>query len=245
MLEGVSAVAPGLLWLHSSRVLIAADVHLAYEDVIGGALPLWSTPEIAATLTIAARRLQAREIVLLGDVIHGSRMNEGAARAVRAALDELRNIAQLTLVAGNHEGRTRGSAVLGETVEFAERDGWLLLHGDRAECAGSLDPKRCIIGHLHPSLPLDGPASAPAFLISRALVVLPALTPYSGGLNVFSGACAHALRGFGVSRNDVEVVAVAGDALYPFGALTSLAGMLEASSPPRERHRRKWLRPDP
>jgi metallophosphoesterase superfamily enzyme len=215
---GVSALAPGLLWLHSCRAIIAADVHFAYEDVIGGALPAWSTPEITATLLIAAQRMQAREIVLLGDIIHGSRMSEGAARAVREALDALRAVAQLTLVAGNHEGRTRGEAILGETVEFAHRDGWMLLHGDRAAHFG-----KCIIGHLHPSLPLAASESAPAFLASSSLIVVPAMTPYSAGLNVLSRACMEALRPFGVaSRSQLQVVAAAGEMLYPFGALSQL-----------------------
>ncbi len=227
LLPGASALAPGVLWLHASRAILAADVHLGYEDVIGGALPTWSTPEIIGTLLVAARRMQAREIVLLGDVIHGSRMSEGAARAVREGLDSLRAVAQLTLVAGNHEGRTRGAAVLGETVEFAERDGWLLLHGDKPSLA------RSIIGHLHPSLALGGGTGAPAFLASNRIIVLPALTPYSGGLDVLSDACLQALRPFGIeTRRDLHVVAAAGELLYPFGSLSEL------------RKVRKWLRPD-
>ncbi|HET9097946.1 MAG TPA: hypothetical protein VFN37_14885, partial [Candidatus Baltobacteraceae bacterium] len=98
---GVSAVAPGVLWMHASRAIVAADVHLGYEDVIGGALPIWSTGELTGTLRIAAQRMQAREIILLGDVIHASRMSDGAARAVRTALHALRSIAELTLIAGN------------------------------------------------------------------------------------------------------------------------------------------------
>ena len=45
-------------------------------------------------------------------------------RQVQSGLDELRAIATVTLVAGNHEGRSRGADVLGETVEYAERAGW-------------------------------------------------------------------------------------------------------------------------
>lgn len=215
---GISALAPGVLWLHESRAILAADVHLAYEDVIGGALPVWSTPETIGMLAAAAKRMHAREIVLLGDVIHGSRMSEGAARQVQRGLDALRMVARLTLIAGNHEGRSRGAAVLGETVESAERDGWLLLHGDRPNPF-----ERCIIGHLHPSLRLGGGASAPAFLAAKRLIVLPAVTPYSSGLDVLSDACSQALQPWGIaSRGDLQVIAAAGDLLYPFGTLSRL-----------------------
>jgi metallophosphoesterase superfamily enzyme len=239
LVPGVSALAPGLLWLHGAKVLVAADVHFAYEDVIGAALPAWSIAESVSTLLIAAQRMQAREIVLLGDVIHGARMSEGAASAVREALDTLRGTAQLTLVAGNHEGRTRGAAVLGDTVELAARDGWLLLHGDKPLCHPELVEGRCIIGHLHPSLPLGGGVSAPAFLASHDLIVVPALTPYSAGLSVLSDACLRALQTFGVeSRRELDVVVAERELLYPFGTLSRLRGVLTAPRAARKGVRR-------
>jgi metallophosphoesterase superfamily enzyme len=249
--DGVLALPGGFALLTASRALICADAHLGYEDVMGGgaALPLWSTTEIVASIALAARRHAAREIVFLGDAIHGAGLSEGAARAVTAALDVLRAQAPVTVVAGNHEGRTRGVAVLGATVEWCERDGWTLLHGDRPHhAAGSWRAveARSMIGHLHPSLHLGGEASAQAFLGSRTLVVVPALTPYSAGLDVTSDACAEALAPWGVERRDLQVVAATAERVFPFGALSALRGALHA--PAREgdhqlRHRR-YLRPD-
>ena len=246
---GMSAVAPGLLWLHESRALVAADVHLAYEDVIGGALPTWSTTELVATLLLAVRAMDAREVVLLGDIIHGSMMSEGAARAVRNGLDTLREAAQLTLVAGNHEGRTRGAAVLGDTVEFAARDGWLMLHGDRPAAAAQLAAYRGIVlGHLHPSVALGGGATAPAFLYGDRIIVVPAMTPYSPGLNVLGDACMNALGAFNVApRRELCVTAVTGELLYPFGSLAQLRRVLAKPAPKGARparFRRKFLNPD-
>ena len=221
--DGVDAVAPGLAFIRASRSLIAADIHLGYEDVIGAALPTWSTREIVDTLIAGARETNAREIVLLGDVIHGSRMSEGAARQIRAGLDAMREFAQVTIVAGNHEGRSRGAAVLGETVEHAERDGWVLLHGDKPPSAALLGAGRFAIGHLHPSLALDRGTKAPAFLAGRSAIVVPALTPYSGGLDVRSDACLAALAPFNVtSRSELHVVVVTEERCYPFGSLSEL-----------------------
>ena len=225
---GASAAAPGVLWLHASRAVVAADVHFAYEDVVGAALPLWSTVEIVEALLRSVRDLGAEEIVLLGDVIHGSRMSQGAAATVQKALRRLRNAARLTIVAGNHEGRSRGAAVLGETVEFVSRDGWTLLHGDKAPSGALLSlGSRWIVGHLHPSLALGGRAKIPAFLAGHSLIVVPALTPYSGGLDVQSDACLNALRGFNIAtRAALEVVAVTREQCYPFGSLAALGGVL-------------------
>lgn len=229
--NGVSALSTGLLWLHDSKALVAADVHFAYEDVIGGALPVWSTGETLRTLLESIAAMNAREVVLLGDVIHGSRMSEGAARTVRDALDALRAAATLTIVAGNHEGKTRGAAILGETVEDAQRDGWLLLHGDKPPSLSEFAAARgAIIGHLHPSLRLGRSTSAPAFLAADRVIVVPALTPYSSGLDVRSDACLQALRPFNVAkRRELRVFVAAGGLCYPFGTLSMLRSALSST----------------
>ncbi len=228
--DGVSALAAGFALLERSRVLLVADAHFGYEDVMGGgaALPLWSTAEMAASIAIAAQRSAAREIVFLGDVIHGSNLSDGAIDAVGGALAALRNIARLTFVAGNHEGRSRGMAILGPTVESAERDGWLLVHGDKRVPLGT----RAIIGHLHPSLHLGARTSAPAFLGSERVVVVPALTPYSLGLDVLSDACIAALARWDVRRSDLHVVAATSERVFPFGALSALCGALRRPTTP-------------
>jgi metallophosphoesterase superfamily enzyme len=240
--RGVEAVAPGLAWLPGSRTLIAADAHLAYEDVVGGALPLWSTAEIVATLGIVARAVGAREIIFLGDIVHGSQMSDGAMRTVREGLDLIRTVAEVTLVAGNHEGRSRAFRVLGATVEECERDGWLLVHGDRPAALG----RPAIIGHLHPSLHLGGGASVPAFVASDALVIVPALTPYSPGLDLLSTDFAKAIGLWSVRRSDAHVVAATLDRVFPFGSLAKLRETLRSAQPaqqrPPSRFRKRHLR---
>ena len=237
------AVAPGLAYLPKSRVLIAADAHLGYEDVVGGALPLWSTTEIVTTLGLVAARVGAREIVFLGDVVHGARMSEGANRMVGAGLALLRERVRVTLVAGNHEGRTRAFAVLGETVEACERDGWLLVHGDGPAALG----RPAVIGHLHPSLHLGGGASVPAFVACDALVVVPALTPYSPGLDLCSDDFARAIGMWAVGRCDVHVVAASSERVFPFGGLVALRRELRApvvATRRPARFRKRFIRPD-
>jgi metallophosphoesterase superfamily enzyme len=216
--RGVTALPGGFALLDASRALVCADAHFGYEDVVGAALPLWSTAELTAAIAATARSHGVREIVFLGDLVHGSSMSDGAVRAVQAALEQLRAVAPLTLIAGNHEGRGRGRAILGETVESCERDGWLLLHGDKPPRAGT----PAIIGHVHPSVHLGGGNAIPAFLAARDAVVVPALTPYSTGLDVFSDACILALAPYGVTRADVHVVAATADRVFPFGTLSRL-----------------------
>lgn len=198
--------------LEASRALVVADAHLGYEDVIGGALPLWSTQECATILLTAAEEYGAREIIFLGDIVHSSRMSAGAARVVSTMLDRLRERCTVTMVVGNHEGRSRGEAILGEVEDAVERDGWVLVHGDEPVLV-----PRVIVGHLHPSVPLGGRETLPAFLATHRTVVVPAFTPYSPGLSVFSKDCTEALRAFG-DAGDPMVVGSTPERVYPFGS---------------------------
>jgi metallophosphoesterase superfamily enzyme len=225
--SGVLGVWPGLGWLPESRTLVVADAHFGYEDVIGAALPLWSTAEQLAKLRAAVRARAARELVFLGDAVHGPNMSAGAAQVVREALAELRELVRVTLVAGNHEGRSRAFSVLGETERVLERDGWLLVHGDGPPALG----RRALIGHYHPSLRLGRRATAPAFVASEKLIVLPALTPYSPGLDLCSEDFATALGRWDVRCADAQAVVVGERLLYPFGSLAALRALARDGGP--------------
>jgi metallophosphoesterase superfamily enzyme len=240
--SGMHALPHGILWCAPTRSLIVADAHLGYEDVIGGAFPLWSTAECVATLGIAVALHGALEIVFLGDAIHSSSMSEGAARDVARALDALRAGATVIAIAGNHEGKSRGIDILGETVETLERNGWLLTHGDVAKPS-----YRCVVGHLHPSLRLGGGATVPAFLSGERLIVVPALTPYSSGLDVLSSACSSAVNALGGTADHCEVVAADAQRVYPFGRLSDLRAALRSGAPStrRLRYRAGRLQSDP
>lgn len=218
---GAIALPRSLLLLERTRSLVVADAHLGYEDVIGGALPLWSTREGADALLAACEREDAREIIFLGDVIHSSRMSRGAASVVRGALAKLRERCTVTIVVGNHEGHSRGEAILGEVEDAVERDGWVLVHGDEPVLV-----PRAIIGHVHPSIALGGHTSVPAFLATTRTIVVPAFTPYSPGLSVLSKDCADALRAFG-DEHDPVVVGSAVDRVFPFGSRAGLRKALE------------------
>ncbi len=60
--------------------------------------------------------------------------------------------------------------------------------------------------------------------------MLPALTPYSPGLDVMSEACIGALRAWNVTRRDLHVVAATSERVFPFGTLSALRGALHASA---------------
>ena len=217
--DGATALAGGLLLLESTASIVVADLHLGYEEAIGGALPLWSLDESLQRIATAIDANRVRELILLGDVLHHSRLSDAAGDRVVAAMRHLRSICSLIVVAGNHEGPTRGSALLGDSVEEIERAGMLLHHGDHPRIGGF----RHIIGHLHPSVALGGERSVPAFLSARELIVVPAATPYSRGLNILTRDCRDAIGAYGARPSSTQVIAATAEHCYPFGSIGELA----------------------
>jgi metallophosphoesterase superfamily enzyme len=97
---------------------------------------------------------------------------------------------------------------------------------------------------LHPSVRSDG-TTAPVFLAGERIIVVPALTPYSEGLDVCGDDCFEALQAFGVtSRGELQVVATTEELVYPLGSVSGLRQELRRPSQPQHHYRRKFLRPD-
>jgi len=240
LVPGVRAMAPGLAFIEATGTLVTADTHFGYEEAIGSALPAWSTSDMLAALLSAVRRTTARELVILGDIVHSPRMSDGMAARIRDAIAQLRSACALRLVAGNHEGRGRARDILGETEDVVQCDGWTLVHGDVVPNA-----QRTLIGHIHPSLPLGGGKSAPAFLAASRLIVVPALTPYSPGLSAISAECFRAISSFGVkSFRDVHLTACTPERLYAFGSVARFRNVLSEGNGRGSAYRRPVLRPD-
>jgi len=75
---------------------------------------------------------------------------------------------------------------------------------------------------------------------------VPALTPYSSGLDVLSDDCIAALAPWNVVRRDLHVVAATNERVFPFGTLSALRSALRAPvrKPIGNRRFRRTLRPD-
>lgn len=131
----------------------------------------------------------------------------------------------------------------GETVEFAQRDGWLFVHGDRASCV-SIDSNGTIIGHLHPVRAqrwcLGAGVSCECEADRRAGV-----DALLGAPGRVSDGCFEALQLFGVtSRRDLQVIAATANLVYPLGSLSALRQELVRPAPPTRRYHRNFLRSD-
>jgi DNA ligase-associated metallophosphoesterase len=169
-----------LHWPARSRVLIA-DLHLGKADVFrraGIGLPSGGTEHDLQRLGRLLGDTQARELWILGDVLHGPapqaawREHWNQWRSQRA---EVRMVA----LAGNHD-RALFQAGLdielaGESVEDAP---FALRHDPRAH------PRLHVIcGHVHPLAELPGLRRRwPAFWLRENITLLPAFSHFTAGV---------------------------------------------------------------
>lgn len=184
-------ISPGLsidsrraLWFARERRLVIADLHWGYATAHrarGNLLPLWGDAEIAARLDALIADYAPAEMLWLGDIVHAA---EGAS-AAEAYL--ARAPVPITLVGGNHD--RRWARPLAREVRSG---GYVFHHGDRLSpgTAGTPLPAEAavqVVGHFHPAVTwYDGAGThlkLPALVVRPDLVVLPAFSPWAGGVD--------------------------------------------------------------
>ncbi|HZH44325.1 MAG TPA: ligase-associated DNA damage response endonuclease PdeM [Lysobacter sp.] len=168
-----------LFWPRRARLLIA-DLHLGKTDAFrraGIGLPRGGTAHDLARLTALVEATGARELWILGDVLHGAVRGEDWQQSWhdwRARHPQL----ALAALAGNHDralaGAGLGLALLGEAVDdppFAFRH------------EPTPHPRLHVVcGHVHPVLALPGSTRRwPVFWLRAGMIVLPAFAAFTGG----------------------------------------------------------------
>jgi DNA ligase-associated metallophosphoesterase len=165
-------------WPRLQRLLIA-DLHLGKGDVFrraGIAVPRGGTSHDLARLDALLARTGARELFVLGDLLHGP-VPEAAWRESwrdwRARHPQLR----VAVLAGNHDRRLVDAALAVEALpERVDALPFELAHLPPA------DPGRrpTICGHVHPVVRLEG-VRWPCFWWRARTLVLPAFSAFTGG----------------------------------------------------------------
>ena len=180
--------ARAMYWPARGRLIIA-DLHLGKSHVFrrsGIAVPSGATQDDLHRLADLVASTGARELWIVGDVLHGPASQAGWRQAwvhwrqQHAGLD-------VAALAGNHD-RALARASLGITqLGYVQHDGpFLFRHLPEA------DPQGChvIAGHVHPKVRVPGvPRSWPAFWLRQGMTVLPAFSGFTGGhlLDVAAG----------------------------------------------------------
>ncbi|WP_438859044.1 ligase-associated DNA damage response endonuclease PdeM [Achromobacter spanius] len=172
-----------LYWPARARLVIA-DLHLGKSHVFrqaGIAVPRGATQADLDRLTQLVHDTRARELWVVGDVLHGPMSQAGwrqdweAWRQAHAALD-------VAVLAGNHDRALEGAALGMRQLGEAYVDGpFVFRHLPQPDPQG----RHVIAGHVHPKTRLPGvPRDWPAFWLRPGITVLPAFSAFTGGYAV-------------------------------------------------------------
>ncbi|MDM9560111.1 ligase-associated DNA damage response endonuclease PdeM [Bordetella petrii] len=179
--EPVALMGERALYWPARGRLVIADLHLGKGHVFrraGIAVPGGATQDDLRRLARLVAATAARELWIVGDVLHGPASQAGWRdrwarwRQEHAGLD-------VAVLNGNHDRALRGAALGVRQLGEAWDDGpFLFRHLPHADPRG----RHVIAGHVHPKVRLPGvPRSWPAFWLRPGVTVLPAFADFSGG----------------------------------------------------------------
>ena len=190
--KGVEATRDLALFLREERALVISDLHLGFEGALaeqGVSIPRFQRRVILERLGKMLDRVKAEKVIVAGDFKHEfSRNLTDEWIEVKQVLRFLRDRVTPVLVRGNHDNYL--ATILGDLKlplhERFEAGGYTIVHGH--EDVSTLAP--IVMGHEHPAVKLKDElgavVSVPAFLVTDALIVLPAFSPLALGVDVSS-----------------------------------------------------------
>lgn len=176
-----------LYWSRRNRLLIA-DLHLGKADVFrraGIGLPRGGTAHDLQRLSALIDASGARELWVLGDVLHGP-APDAAWRKDWFRWRESHAAVRIGALVGNHDRALADARLDIDLLGVALDDAPFALRHEPVD-----HPELHVLcGHLHPcmGLPGLGPRRWPAFWLRRNQVILPAFSMFTGGITVEPGA---------------------------------------------------------
>jgi DNA ligase-associated metallophosphoesterase len=173
------------VFLPESDTLLVADAHIGKAvsfRQLGVPVPAGTTDETLTVLSGLVKRLEAKRIIFLGDLLHSAHSLAPATLAAVIRWREFHSALELTLVRGNHDDRAGDPPAVLDIQAFDEP----LMHRGLALChhpqpiAGAF----VLAGHVHPCVSIGGRAHdwhrLPCFWFTQRLGVLPAFGAFTG-----------------------------------------------------------------
>jgi len=203
--ESLELLVDRAMWWPARGMLLVADVHLGKDAsfrLAGVPVPAGEDVSGLARLTHLVSGLDARELVILGDLVHAEHAVTAALRSEVSRWTSALGGCRVTLVRGNHDPSAGSPFVEVEAHEAPLEVGPFDLVHDPEERGD----RPAIAGHRHPGVRLRGPggdrARLPCFAVDDRRIVLPAF----GGLTGLSlvapgeGATRYAVTPGGVRK---------------------------------------------
>lgn len=203
------------------NIAIFSDLHIGYEGVLrleGAMVPKYQKKIIEKRIEEIIKRYSPDKIIINGDFKHEFGRNlKQEWNEVSEILDFLVKKVDVVIVRGNHDNfiKTIAKKFNVEVRDEYEYGGIKFVHGHKEERGD-----RIVIGHEHPSLCLRDRvgviARLPCFLVSKEVIVLPAMSPLASGTDVSSAEreeyLSPILKNYDV--DEMEIYAISDELLY-------------------------------
>ena len=173
------------VFMPESDTLLVADAHIGKAvsfPQFGAPVPAGTTDGTLSVLTSLVRRLGARRVIFLGDVLHSVRALAPGTLAAVTRWRELHSALELTLVRSKDDDRAGDPPSVLDIQAFDEplmHRGLALCHHPRPMLGAFV-----LAGHLHPCVSVGGRSHdwqrLPCFWFSDHVGVLPAFGAFTG-----------------------------------------------------------------
>jgi DNA ligase-associated metallophosphoesterase len=177
------------LYWPAQQALLIADVHFgkaaAYRK-LGQPVPQGTTSRNIAVLDELLAALPCRQLIFLGDFLHGPGSHASATLNVLAEWRARHSELPMTLIRGNHDKRA-GDPPLSLNIRVVPEP--LLLGPFALQHEPDPHPERHVLaGHVHPVYRLNGRGRQslrlPCFRMGDEISLLPAFGAFTGGYQV-------------------------------------------------------------
>ena len=182
--EPMRLFADRALYWPARRRLLVADVHLGKDDAFraaGIALPTGGTRHDLDRLSALIERSGAASLWVLGDLLHGPRVDTRWREELARFRDRHANMPML-LVEGNHDrAAVRAGLDIEHRHDTVDDGPFSFAHAPRPPAPEAGAPF-VVCGHAHPVVNVPGfRGRFPAFAVVERQLVLPAFSLFTGG----------------------------------------------------------------
>lgn len=181
--EPVELHAQRAVYWPARRRLLIADLHLGKADVFrraGVGVPRGGTSDDLARLSQLLQATGARELWVLGDMLHGAVHGSAWQESWQAWRRTCPDVG-VSAIAGNHDRALAGAALGVELLGNAADDPPFAMRHEPAPHASL----HVLSGHLHPQVALPGMRRRwAAFWLRPGVTVLPAFSGFTAGVVV-------------------------------------------------------------
>ena len=216
-------------YIPKEEIAIVADLHIGYEGVLqreGVTIPKYQKEVLLERLGKILKDYRPKKLIINGDFKHEFGRNlRQEWREATEILEYLAGETEVLLIRGNHDNflRTIASKLHIPIVDKYEMRDMIVLHGHKETSTN----KKIIMAHEHPSLALRDKVGAivklPCYMISKKIIVLPALSPLATGTDVISDASSYLSPILQTANiDDFEIYAISHDELLHFSKIGAL-----------------------